>query len=129
MFDVQVLAGARYLIADVEAELDSSLIPGEKIIDASEDVWDAIVGVRGLADLSDKWWLTYRFDIGTGCSDQTWNAVVQAGRRCDCGSPAAGFRYLHYGFDSDFKILEDLDIHGPFLGAVWESQPTAYCCR
>ena len=119
-FDLQVLAGARYLSIDVTAELDTSLVPGEKIVDDRDDVWDAIVGVRGQADLSNKWWLNYRFDIGTGGSDRTWNAVVQVGRKYDWGSLAVGYRYLRYDFDSDFKLLKDLDIYGPLIGAVWE---------
>ena len=119
-FDVQVLAGARYLSLDVEAKLDTSLIPGAKLVDGSEDSWDAIVGVRGLAELSDKWWMSYRFDIGTGDSDLTWNASLQFGRKYDWGSLALGYRYLHYDFDSDFKLVKDLDTYGPVIGAVWE---------
>lgn len=119
-FDVQLLAGARYLALDMGAKLDTSLIPGEKPFDGRDDVWDAIVGVRGLADLSDKWWLTYRFDIGTGDSDLTWNASLQFGRKFNWGSLAVGYRYLHYDFASDFKLMKDLDVYGPVIGAVWE---------
>lgn len=119
-YDVQVLAGARYLSLDVETKLDTSLILGAKAVDGSDGVWDAVVGVRGLADLSDKWWLTYRFDIGAGGSDLTWNASAQFGRRYNWGSLAAGYRYLHYDFDSDFKLMKDLDVYGPVIGAVWE---------
>ena len=119
-FDLQLLAGARYFSLELDAALDTSLIPGEKIVDGRDDVWDGIVGVRGLADLSDKWWLTYRFDIGTGGSDRTWNAVAQVGRRFDWGSLAVGYRYLHYDFDSDFNLMKDLDVYGPVVGAVWE---------
>jgi len=119
-FDVQVLAGARYLSLDAEAKLDTSLVPGAKVVDGSDDVWDAVVGIRGLADLSDKWWLSYRFDIGTGGSDLTWNAAAQLGRKFNWGSLAVGYRYLHYDFDSDFKLMKDLDVYGPVIGAVWE---------
>jgi hypothetical protein len=120
-YDVQLLGGVRYLSLDAEAELDTSIVPGGGIeVDASDDVWDGIIGVRGLANLSDKWWLTYRFDVGTGGSDVTWNAATQFGRKYDWGSLAAGYRYLHYDFDSDFKPLKDLDVYGPFIGAVWE---------
>jgi hypothetical protein len=119
-FDVQVLAGARYLSLDVGAKLDTSVVPGAKIVDGKDHVSDAVVGVRGLADLSDKWWLTYRFDIGAGGSDRTWNASLQFGRKYDWGSLAVGYRYLHYDFDSDFKLMEDLDVYGPVIGAAWE---------
>jgi hypothetical protein len=26
-----------------------------------------------------------------------------------------GYRYLSYDFDSDFKLLKDLDVGGPFI--------------
>jgi len=119
-FDVQVLAGARYLSLDVEATLDASLIPGEKLVSGDQDVWDAVVGVRGLGELGDKWWLSYRFDIGTGESNLTWNASAQFGRRFGWGSLAFGYRYIHYDFDSNFKLLKDLDTYGPVIGAAWE---------
>jgi len=120
-YDVQLLAGARYLSLDTEAELDTSIVPaGGTEVNADDDVWDGIVGIRGLANLSDKWWLTYRFDVGSGGSDLTWNASAQFGRRYDWGSLAVGYRYLHYDFDSDFKLLKDLDVYGPVIGAAWE---------
>jgi len=83
-------------------------------------VWDAIAGVRGVTSLGDKWYLNYRFDIGTGGSDLTWNTAAQLGRRYNWGSMMLEYRYLHYDFNSDFKILKDLDVHGPFIGALWE---------
>ena len=105
---------------DLGAKLNTSLIPGEKPFDGRDDVWDAIVGVRGLAELSDKWWLTNRFDIGTGDSDLTWNASAQLGRKFDWGSLAVGYRFPHYDFSSDFKLMKDLDVYGPVIGAAWE---------
>jgi len=120
-FDVQLLAGVRYFSLDIEAQLDTSIVPaGGTEVDGDDDVWDGIVGIRGLANLSDKWWLTYRFDVGSGGSDLTWNASTQFGRKYDWGSLAAGYRYVHYDFDSDFKLLKDLDVYGPFIGAAWE---------
>ena len=90
------------------------------MVDGRDDVWDGIVGIRGVSELSDKWWLNYRFDIGTGDSDLTWNAVAQFGYAYDWGSLVVGYRYLHYDFDSDFKLLKDLDVHGPLIGALFE---------
>ena len=119
-YDVQLLAGVRYLALDVDVMLDSSLIPGEKVIDGNDDVFDAIIGIRGQADLSDKWWLSYRFDIGTGQSDLTSMAAVQIGHKYDWGTLALGYRYMHYDFNSDFDLLKDAEWHGPLIGAVWD---------
>jgi hypothetical protein len=119
--DVQVLAGVRYLWLEVGTKLDASVIPGGGVVaDGRDDVWDGIVGLRGVSELGDKWWLNYRFDIGAGDSDLTWNAVAQFGYTYDWGSLVVGYRYLHYDFDSDFKLLKDLDVDGPFIGALWE---------
>ena len=76
--------------------------------------------MRGISELSDKWMLIYRFDIGSGGSDQTWNAVAQFGYQYDWGSLVVGYRYLHYDFDSDFKLMKDLDVHGPLIEVLWE---------
>jgi hypothetical protein len=118
--DFQVLAGVRYLSLEVTAELDASIIPGETVVDGRDETWDGIVGVRGVKKLSDKWWFNYRFDVGAGDSDQTWNAVAQLGRQYDWGSAVLGYRYLHYDFDSNFKLQEDLDVYGPLIGVAWE---------
>jgi hypothetical protein len=118
--DFQILAGTRYFWLDVEAELDVDVLPGQAVVEGSDDVLDAIVGVRGATELSDRWWFSYRLDAGAGGSDFTWNGAVQFGRRYDWGSLAFGYRYLHHDFDSDFELLKDLDVYGPLIGAVWE---------
>lgn len=118
--DVQLLAGARYFWLDTTVELDASVVPGEVLVDGSDEVLDPIVGVRGVTELSDKWWLNYRFDIGGGDSDLTWNAAVQFGRDYDWGSAVLGYRYLYYDFDSSFELLKDLDVYGPLVGVAWD---------
>ena len=36
------------------------------------------------------------------------------------GGLVVGYRYLSYDFDSDFKLMKELDIYGPVIGAAWE---------
>ena len=117
---LEVLAGARYLSLDVGLTLDVGVIPGFGQGSVKDHVWDPIVGVRGATSLNDRWYLNYRFDIGGGSSDLTWNAVAQFGRRFDWGHLMLGYRYLYYNFDSDFKPLKDLQAYGPLIGAAWE---------
>lgn len=119
-YDVQLLAGMRYLSLATDVTLDLSVIPGEKIFDGSGDVWDAIIGVRGQANLSEKWWMSYRFDVGAGESDLTTMAAVQVGHKYDWGILSLGYRYMRYEFNSDFKLMKDVEWHGPLIGAVWE---------
>ena len=120
-YDVQIVAGPRYLSLDIVTELDASLLPGQVVVDVSEEFWDAVVGVRGMGRLSDKWWLSYRFDVGAGDSDLTWTAAAQIGRRFGWGSVTGGWRYQGYEFDSsDFPLVEELSVNGPVIGLVWE---------
>jgi hypothetical protein len=120
-FDLQIVAGPRYLSLDVQSELDASVLPGQVLIDIREHFWDAVVGVRGLGTLGDNWWMTYRFDVGAGDSEQTWNAGAQVARRFDWGSVSGGWRYQAWEFDSDdFPLIEDMNVNGPFIGFVWE---------
>lgn len=120
-FDLQIVAGPRYLSLDIVAELDASLLPGQIIVDSNEHFWDAVVGVRGLGTLGDNWWMTYRFDGGAGDSEQTWNIGVQVARRFDWGSVSVGYRYQAWEFDSsDYPLLEDMNVNGPIIGFIWE---------
>ena len=60
--------GARYLY------LESDIRLGARGIDESSDIWDGIVGIRGRINLTEKLYLPYYLDIGTGGSEMTWQA-------------------------------------------------------
>lgn len=60
---LNLLAGARYLW--LEADLDIAIGPGiSQNYKDSGHVWDAIAGIRGKTELSNKWYLTYYLDAG-----------------------------------------------------------------
>jgi len=46
--------------------------------------------------------------------------VRSSNARYNRSSFVGGYRYLQYDFDSDFELLKDLDVHGPFIGVLWE---------
>jgi hypothetical protein len=49
-------------------------------ISGREDIWDAIVGVRGRVRLgSSNWFVPYYFDVGTGTSIVTWQGLLGIG--------------------------------------------------
>jgi len=89
---LDVIAGARYTSLDVELELDltglATSISASRSI--SEHNWDGFVGVKGNIDLNDKWFVPYRFDVGAGDSDSTWNAVAAIGYRFKWGQASVG---------------------------------------
>ena len=118
---LDILAGARYTSVDLIAKLKITgvITTHSGQINASEHNWDGIAGVKGIVDINDKWFIPYHFDIGTGDSDITLNAVGAVGYRFDWGQVLAGYRYLHYNFDSDNigVLMKNMDVGGPILGA------------
>jgi hypothetical protein len=68
----------------------------------------AIIDVRGDIRLDDRWFAPYHLDIGTGGSDQTWNASFTFFTACIRVSlvptrtrpaPVAGCRLTGFGVD------------------------------
>lgn len=112
-----VVGGVRYATLEVDATL--SVLRQEAKRSQSEGLVDGIVGLRGVINLHEKWYIPYYADIGTGDSDLTWQALAGIGYRasswCDI---KLVYRYLKYEMDDD-KLLQDLDVSGPALGVVF----------
>lgn len=123
---LEALGGFRYLTADATTDwlLTATVTgpnPGQVFqrtgsISQSEDVWDAIVGVRGRVRLGDsRWALPYYLDIGTGDSDLTWQGMLGLSCGIDWGEIFINYRYLSYDMDED-GLIEDLSFEGPGIG-------------
>lgn len=85
--------------------------------DASEHNWDGIIGIQGATKLDDKWTLLYYADIGTGDSEYTAEAKVGLSYAMNNFDLTFGYRYLHYELDS--LVLDELDVSGPYIGAIF----------
>ena len=83
----------------------------------SDNIWDAIVGVKGRATFGaeKKWFVPYYVDIGTGDSDLTWLGMLGAGYSFDWGDVLAVWRYVDYEMPSKDPI-QDLYFNGPAFG-------------
>lgn len=110
-FTLDLLAGGRYLWIELPLEFD--LGPINRKVTPSGDVWDGIVGARGEVELSDKWYLSYYADVGTGQSDLTKQALLGLNYRFDKVVASVGYRYLDFDLKDD---LDDLTIKGPYAG-------------
>lgn len=103
----------------IESEIKSR-IPGSTI-SASEDWIDPFVGLQGRLNLTERFYLAARADIGgfgVG-SDLTWNLFGAIGAHL--GTHAAlelGYRYLSIDYESD-TLLFDAALDGPFIGFRW----------
>jgi hypothetical protein len=83
-YQMDVLAGARMLNVSTDLKWsltgdlgDPPIIDTSGKSDLSDTLWDGVVGLRGRAEFGDdhKWFVPYYFDIGTGDSDLTWQAI------------------------------------------------------
>jgi len=115
---INVEVGARYFKQelDLSFRFDAPLPPGSDKLSASDDVWDAMVGLNGRYELSNKWFSRYFLEAGTGDSDLVWGYAATAGYQFSGFDLEAGWRDLHYEFDSD-SDFKRIDFPGPYLGA------------
>ena len=116
----QLMAGARYLDLEVDLGLTTRppLPPRFTKETASADVWDGVVGIRGFYNLTDRWFVPYRADIGTGDSDFTWQALTGIGYKFESFKLIGAYRHLEWEFEDDAP-LQDMQVSGPVIGAVF----------
>lgn len=120
---LDVIGGFRYLNIEASADWTLSapigLLPPAGSVSQSEDLWDAIVGVRGRVKLGDgNWSMPYYADVGTGSSELTWQAMVGVAYSWNWGDVGLVYRHLAYDM-SDDKLLQDVEFSGPALGATF----------
>jgi hypothetical protein len=122
-----VLAGARLTAIDatLEWELTGNLgsiasLQRTGSSNRSSDMLDAIVGVKGHFALGSdhKWVVPYYFDVGTGDSEVTWQALLGLGYAFSWGDLSVAWRYLEYDFESGAP-LADLNLNGPAAGVTF----------
>lgn len=116
---LDIVAGLRYLSVDADARLKVSgplppQLPSAKL-SQSVDLWDGILGIKGYMNLTEEWYLPYHFDIGTGDSDLTWQALVGVGYRFDWGDILLAYRHLSYD-QGNAGFIQDLELSGLALG-------------
>ena len=118
---LDVTGGIRYLWldGDIDVDINVPVPPITRSVSESESGsnWDAVVGLRGQTDLSNKWYLTYYGDVGAGDSDLTWQAAAAVNYRLEKVTLSLGYRYLEWDFD-DFGPFNDLDLSGAFAGVI-----------
>jgi hypothetical protein len=121
VFGTRLLDIDQTLRYELSGNIGSLPIPGRT---AQSEVgltnWDAIVGVKGRFAFGDggKWFAPYYFDVGTGGSDLTWQAIAGIGYSFKWGDVVAAWRYVDYEMKSDKKI-ETLTFNGPAIAAVF----------
>lgn len=112
-----ILAGARYmwLKTSMKVSRSNQFKYGEHKISESQSNWDGIVGVRGQILLTEKWFLPYYADIGTGDSDLTWQVMGGVGYRFKHFDLVGGYRYMAWNFGGGY-IIDNINLSGPMVG-------------
>jgi hypothetical protein len=119
----EVLGGFRYAKFEpkVDWQLTGSLglFPQAGSISKKEELWDAIIGVRGMARLgAGAWFVPYYLDAGAGDSKLTWQAMTGIGYAFKWGDLVLAYRYLAYEQKSG-KPIQELEMGGLALGATF----------
>jgi hypothetical protein len=125
---IDVLGGFRYLTiqASTNWQLAANVTgpgPGQSFarsgsISQRADLWDWIVGVRGRVGLdSGPWAIPYYFDVGTGSSTVTWQAMTGIEYNFNWGNVQLSYRYLYYNMKDD-ELLQGVSFSGPELGVT-----------
>ncbi|WP_133192630.1 hypothetical protein [Labrenzia sp. 011] len=110
---IRALGGFRYTWIQSQLSFNIGRLGGE--VNADGHVLDGIVGFKGETSLTDRFYVSYYGDIGTGQSDLTWQAFGGLNYRFDRFDAVLGYRYLDYDFGSNSK-LSDMTVNGPLVG-------------
>jgi hypothetical protein len=109
--------GFRSIVGKIEVEFETTG-PGGFIRREKEDstLVDAMVGIRHIKPLSDKWTLSVRGDVATGDTDFSWNVEVGLGRHFG-DSGTLHLMYRHLNMEADLGALEpEITLFGPVIG-------------
>lgn len=115
-FTLDVMAGMRYFYFGIDAEF--AVNDRAVSISPSIEFYDALIGIKGEINLSENWYVPYKFDIGAGDSELTWQAESSIGYRFSWGDVLATYRYIHYTKDGS-GLIHDIDVYGPKLGVAF----------
>ncbi len=86
-------------------------------VSATDNIWDAIVGLKGQVRLGESnWFVPYYADIGGASSNWTWQAALGVGYHLDWGDAVFLVRNLSYNVNDKL----DLRMTGPVFGVTFK---------
>jgi hypothetical protein len=118
------LGGARFTNMDTEVTITSPIPILPSRLESKQEWWDPIVGVRYKWQISEKWKLTLRGDIGIGfgagdTSDSTWNVIgLIFFKPWKHVGFLGGYRALDVDYETGTGIQQfkyDMLMHGPVI--------------
>ncbi len=127
---VDVIGGLRYFTikgtadwrvsATIAGPGGGQTFPSSGGVSQREDLYDAIVGVRGRVKLGDSgvWSMPYYLDIGTGSSRLTSQGLAGVSYGFGWGDLSLVYKVLYYDQSND-KFVQNLRFNGPAVGATF----------
>ncbi len=120
-----VLYGVRMLDTDqkIKVRIDTPLgSTPTRTYNSGNTGFDALLGVRWVSALSDRWLFNFRADASTGDSEYTWSGLAGVGYTygaSDQYALLAGYRYLKIDLkekDAHAEVESRLEMYGPYVG-------------
>lgn len=120
----EALGGARFTNMDTEVTITSPIPILPSRLESKQEWWDPIVGLRYKWQISEKWELTLRGDIGVGfgagdTSDSTWNLIgLILFHPWKHVGILGGYRALDVDYETGSGIQQfkyDMLMHGPVI--------------
>ena len=112
---LDVLGGLRYWHLNADLAFRAGVLPAVEVT-RSRSWIDGVVGLRGRAALSPRWFVVGKADLGGGGSKFTYQLFggvgVNVGKRF---ALVGGYRDLNVNYNKD-GFLFDMSLHGPILG-------------
>ncbi len=125
---VDIFAGMRWWDNDIDADVNTVILPGSATINIDENWVDPVIGVRWFNPISDKWTLQLRGDIGGFgvASDSTWK--IGAGAKYKIKENwILDMQYVGTWVDYEDgtpgipgSFAYDTVTHGPLLGIIYD---------
>lgn len=115
---LELLAGVRTMIIDMEVEIETTGPFARTQRESEKETYiDAMVGVRYIWPLNDKWTFAVRGDVASGDSDFSWNAVALFGYQFrESGMLQFGYKHLNLGLEEMGNLDPDMEMGGPMIG-------------
>jgi len=112
---LDVMGGARVWSVKTDLEFGAGILPAARI-EASRSWVDAVGGLRGKMALSEKLFLTGKFDLGGGGSKFTWQVFGGGGYNINPKIALTfGYRALDVNYDKN-NFVYDMNQRGPIVG-------------
>ena len=112
---LDVVGGARVWRVKTDFEFGAGILPAVRI-EGSRSWVDAVGGLRGKMALSEKVFLTGKFDLGGGDSDFTWQVFAGGGYNINPKIALIfGYRVLDVDYNEN-NFVYDMNQRGPIVG-------------